>query len=58
MATILVVEDEPDVLRSIVSLLERSEHKCVSAGDGREVLKILGLEGGRSRRRPTSLSWT
>lgn len=46
MATILVVEDEPLLLKNIAALLTKSGHTVLTAGDGSEVLKLLGLEGG------------
>jgi len=39
--TILVVEDEPLVRRTVVLALERAGHKTITAGDGEEALGIL-----------------
>jgi signal transduction histidine kinase/CheY-like chemotaxis protein len=40
-ATILVVEDEPLVRRTVVLALERAGHKVLTAGDGEEALALL-----------------
>ncbi|MBI4678400.1 MAG: response regulator [Elusimicrobia bacterium] len=45
MANILVVEDEPVLLKNIAALLAKSGHTVLTASDGLEVLKLLGLEG-------------
>lgn len=39
MATILVVDDEPDVLETVCGLLERIGHRVVGATDGFEALE-------------------
>ncbi|MBI5623099.1 MAG: response regulator [Elusimicrobia bacterium] len=46
MANILVVEDEPALLKNLAALLTKAGHTVLTAGDGSEVLKLLGLEGG------------
>ena len=43
-ATILVVEDEPLVRRTVVLALERAGHKVITAGDGEEALALLRQE--------------
>lgn len=37
---ILVIDDEPDIRRSLVSVLERDGYECVSAGSGEEGLEL------------------
>ncbi len=44
-ATILVVEDEPLVRRTVVLALERAGHKVLTAGDGEEALALLRQDG-------------
>ena len=44
-STILVVEDEPLVRRTVVLALERAGHRIVTAGDGEEALAVLRQEG-------------
>ena len=39
MKTILIVDDDPDVLVSISRILRVNEYKVVTAGDGEECLK-------------------
>ncbi len=41
MATVLVVEDEPDLRRLVQILLERADHRVVEAGDGRSGLRAF-----------------
>ena len=43
--TILVVEDEPLVRRTVVLALERAGHKVLTAGDGEEALALLRQDG-------------
>ncbi len=43
--TILVVEDEPLVRRTVVLALERAGHRVLTAGDGEEGLALLRQEG-------------
>ena len=42
MATILVVDDEPDIRLLIQMTLERDDHEIVSAADGAEALDVVG----------------
>lgn len=44
--TVLVVDDEPDMLENIARILRRSAHDCVTARDGEEALALV------ERRRP------
>ncbi|HBL16598.1 MAG: hypothetical protein A2X36_15955 [Elusimicrobia bacterium GWA2_69_24] len=44
MATILVVDDERDVVLLIKFLLKKDGHQVVEAFNGAEALQILGLE--------------
>ncbi|MDP2273289.1 MAG: MASE1 domain-containing protein [Archangium sp.] len=44
-ATILVVEDEPLVRRTVVLVLERAGHRMLTAGDGEEALALLRQPG-------------
>ena len=44
-STILVVEDEPLVRRTVVLALERAGHRVLTAGDGEEALALLRQEG-------------
>ncbi len=44
-ATILVVEDEPLVRRTVVLVLERTGYRTVTAGDGEEALALLRQPG-------------
>ena len=44
-ATILVVEDEPLVRRTVVLALERAGHRLLTAGDGEEALALLRQPG-------------
>ncbi|MBI5210368.1 MAG: response regulator [Elusimicrobia bacterium] len=46
MANILVVEDEPLLLQQVAALLGKAGHTVVTAGDGGEALKVMGMEGG------------
>ena len=41
MARILLIEDQPDVRRSLVRMLERVDHSVDEAGDGREALALF-----------------
>ncbi len=43
MAKILVVDDEPAILKFVVKILEARNHEVISAGDG-----VAGLELARS----------
>ncbi len=44
--TVLVVDDDPDVLNAIVNALSRNGYRVLAAADGREALKLLeDLEG-------------
>ena len=40
-ATLLLVDDDPTVRRSVAQLLEELGHRVVPAGDGREALRVL-----------------
>jgi hypothetical protein len=40
-ATILVVDDEPQLLRLMVRVLEREQHKVLSARDGEEAVALF-----------------
>lgn len=44
MATILVVDDEPDIRQLVQLNLELDGHRVVTAGDGNEALKVLEAE--------------
>ncbi len=44
MAKILVVDDEPEIISFIKSLLERDGHQVVTAGDGKTAKQVF-LEG-------------
>ena len=44
MATILVVDDEKDVVTLIKFLLEKDGHRVVEAYNGTDAVKLLGLE--------------
>lgn len=39
MATILIIDDDPDVLRSLRRVLESGGHSVVEAGDGQTALR-------------------
>ena len=41
MASVLVVDDEPDIRYLVRELLERAGHDVVEAGDGTEALRIF-----------------
>lgn len=41
MATLLVVEDEPDIRGGIIELLRGEGHRAFEAADGREALDLL-----------------
>jgi CheY-like chemotaxis protein len=41
MARILLIDDEPQIVTMLTTFLEREGHAIVSAGDGKEGLKIL-----------------
>jgi DNA-binding response OmpR family regulator len=41
MATILVVDDEPMMLRLCAAMLERAEHRVITAGGGEQALHLL-----------------
>jgi len=44
MATILVVDDEPEIVTLLRFLLEREGHAVVAATNGQAALEVLGLE--------------
>ena len=44
MATILVVDDEPDIRELVQLNLELDGHRVITAGDGRQALEVLGHE--------------
>jgi two-component system, OmpR family, alkaline phosphatase synthesis response regulator PhoP len=44
MAKILVIDDEPDILRVIVKILESRGHEVWTASDGPEALERVGRE--------------
>jgi len=48
MANILVVEDEPAILAQMTVLLQRTKHTVLTASDGSEAIRLLGLAGGES----------
>jgi CheY-like chemotaxis protein len=41
MATILVVDDEPMLLRLCTTMLKRGAHRVLTAGGGKEALHLL-----------------
>jgi CheY-like chemotaxis protein len=41
MATVMVVDDDPDVLATLASMLKVSGHAVVEAGNGIEALNVL-----------------
>ncbi len=41
MPTILVADDDPDILHLIVRILERAGHTVVQARDGQEAVRAL-----------------
>lgn len=45
MAYVLVVDDEPDVLRLVSMVLEKAGYPVLSAGSGIEALRVLREEG-------------
>ncbi|MBI3549593.1 MAG: response regulator [Elusimicrobia bacterium] len=44
MATILVVDDEPEIVTLLRFVLERDGHKILEAGNGQVALERLGVE--------------
>ena len=42
--TILVVEDDPDVQRMLITTLSRAGHQVLAAGSGEEALKVLASQ--------------
>ncbi len=53
MSTILVVDDEKDIVTLIRFLLERDGHQIAAAYNGLDALKLLGIEpGGTVMKRP------
>lgn len=42
MKTVLIVDDELDIIEALKSILEDEHYKVVSCGNGREALKCLG----------------
>jgi CheY-like chemotaxis protein len=47
LPTVLVADDEPQVLRLVERLLARAGYPVVSAGDGDEALSALAAHAGR-----------
>jgi CheY-like chemotaxis protein len=43
MATVLIVEDEEDVRKHLVNLLNRTGHRVIETGTGEEAVKLFGL---------------
>jgi CheY-like chemotaxis protein len=43
--TVLVVDDDPDMVETCVRILEATGHRCLTATSGRQALDLL--EGGR-----------
>jgi CheY-like chemotaxis protein len=46
MPTILIVDDEPDIVVLLKAVLEKDGYAIHSAGNGRIALEVLGLETG------------
>ncbi len=46
MPTILIVDDEPDIVVLLKAVLEKEGYAIHSAGNGRIALEVLGLETG------------
>lgn len=46
MSTVLVVDDEPDVLRLVETVLTRSGHKVLTAPSGERALEKVRKHGG------------
>ena len=44
MANILVVDDEPDIVKLIVKILEQRGHRVTTARDGHEALELVPRE--------------
>lgn len=55
MATLLVVEDERDVITLIRFVLEKAGHTVVEAHNGLQALERLGLEPGEAGPRPDAI---
>ena len=55
MATVLVVDDDKDVVMLIRFVLEKDGHEIVEAHNGREALQLLGVESGETRIRPDAI---
>ena len=53
MSKILVVDDEPHIVKLITFSLTKNGFECLTAGDG-----DAGASSSRARRSPTSSSWT
>lgn len=45
MATILIIDDEPDVRTAVRRVLERSDYAVLEAGDGKEALSLAAERG-------------
>jgi CheY-like chemotaxis protein len=41
MASILIIEDNPDDLNSIKTILEKKQHKVISAMNGNDAIKLI-----------------